>query len=138
MTVKDDLRFQGYMDGSELIAEDMNEGARGAFLEEMVSRYNKMENTSHSLDDWKKYQDKKGKRIVHFWTIDDWNRAVFRDSSGNLFGCLDILFDYNATEDVVLEDITEEHLCYFGKNIDDDPMGDYVEGLLIERITDGK
>lgn len=60
---------------------------------------------------------------IQFWTIDDWNRPVFKSASGQLYGSLDRLFKWGETEEKVLETVNENDITWFGFNIDDDPMG---------------
>ncbi len=61
--------------------------------------------------------------MLEFIGIDFWNRPVFKSDSDRIYGCLDTLFDYGATKEEVLSVISEEDLCYFGRELDDDPNG---------------
>ena len=62
--------------------------------------------------------------MLVFSGIDYWNRPVFRDEKTNrYYGSVDILFDYCAGEKEVLASITEKDLCYFGRELDCEPMG---------------
>lgn len=73
-------------------------------------------------------------RILKFWCIDFWNRPVFRDDNGNLFGNMDVLFDYGATGEEVLEKIDENMIYYFGREIDDDPDGTKIDKNKIKLV----
>jgi hypothetical protein len=74
------------------------------------------------------------KRELKFYTIDDWNRPVFKDKHGNLFGNMNILFDWGTSAEKVLEKIDETMIYYFGQNIDDDPMGTKIKADKIKLI----
>ncbi len=63
------------------------------------------------------------KRQLAYIGVDFWNRPVFKDSFGNIFGNMDILFNENKTFEEVNKKITEDSIYYFGRNIDDDPQG---------------
>jgi len=68
---------------------------------------------------------------VMFEGIDSWNRPVFRalrDGKGDTrtksrYGATGKLFPYGESEKVVLEQVTEEDLCYFGSKFDCEPEG---------------
>ena len=68
---------------------------------------------------------------IRFWTIDDWNRPVFKAENGNLYGSLEILFDFGTEEEEVLKTVTEADITYFGCDIDDDPMGTSANVLIV-------
>lgn len=75
------------------------------------------------------------KRILKFECIDYWNRAVFKQVDTELrFGSVDILFDYGTTGEQVLEKLTENDICFFGVNIDDDPDGRPIKPDRIKLI----
>jgi hypothetical protein len=67
--------------------------------------------------------EEKKPTLIEFWTIDRWNRPVFRAENGNLYGSLDKLFSHGTTEGEVLEEVSETDITFFGRDIDDDPMG---------------
>ena len=69
---------------------------------------------------------------IKFWTIDDWNRPVFKSKDGNLFGSLEKLFPWFTSEEEVLKTVDESDITYFGRKIDDDPMGSPID-VVIER-----
>ena len=71
---------------------------------------------------------------IKFWTIDDWGRPVFKSASGQLYGSLDKLFHWHTVEAVVLETVTEEDICWFGTNIDDDPMGSLCSVKIVKQF----
>lgn len=61
---------------------------------------------------------------VKFEGIDSWNRPVFRNVDGvSRYGCVDILFHYDVTEEAVLQLINEKDLLWFGNSFDCEPMG---------------
>jgi hypothetical protein len=63
--------------------------------------------------------------VVQYVGIDFWNRPVFKSIDRDLYyGSVDILFDYGASESDVMEKISSDMLLYFGRSLDDDPMGD--------------
>ena len=76
-------------------------------------------------------------RKIHFIGIDDWNRPVFTDEKKvNYYGSTDILFEYGNTEETVLKKIRVEHLTYFGRKFNCEPMGyDIVNEIEIVRTT---
>ncbi len=62
--------------------------------------------------------------MLKFLCIDYWGRPVFmREGSDRLYGSTDKLFNYGASEEEVLAEVTEDDLCYFGVELDDDPHG---------------
>ncbi len=68
------------------------------------------------------------KFILHFVCIDFWNRPIFeRANSGNYYGSINNLV---STEEE-LKNITESDLTYFGKDIEDDPMGTPIDSRFI-------
>ena len=71
---------------------------------------------------------------VKFFGIDYWSRPVFKDiERERYYGSLEILFDDYATEDIVLQKVTETDLVYFGSTPDGDPYGDVVSNIEIVR-----
>lgn len=74
------------------------------------------------------------KRILKFKCIDYWSRPVFEDENGNLFGNMDVLFPANATGEDVLKKIDESMIYYFGRDIDDDPMGTKIDKNKIKLV----
>jgi hypothetical protein len=88
------------------------------------------------MQDKKANVDENGRRILKFKTIDDWNRPVFKDSIGNLFGSVDKLFSWSVDLKEVQEKITEKDICYFGRHIDDDPMGTSINPDKIVLLYD--
>lgn len=60
---------------------------------------------------------------IKFWTIDDWNRPIFKSKSGQLYGSLEKLFHWGECEEEVLKTVSAEDITWFGFDIDDDPMG---------------
>lgn len=74
-------------------------------------------------------------RILKFKCIDDWNRPVFEDSSGNLFGNMDILFNWGTPAEEVLKSINEDKIYYFGRSLDDDPIGTKIDKNKIKLIA---
>ena len=63
---------------------------------------------------------------VKFYGVDTWGRPIFRSETfkKNFFGSTDILFDDDATEAEVLEQVKAEHLLFFGNSFGCEPMGD--------------
>lgn len=74
-------------------------------------------------------------RILKFKCIDDWNRPVFEDANGNLFGNMDILFNWGTPAEEVLKTIDEDKIYYFGTSLDDDPMGIKINKDKIKLIA---
>jgi len=74
-------------------------------------------------------------RILKFKCIDDWNRPVFEDSNGNLFGNMDVLFNWGTPAEEVLKKIDESMIYYFGTSLDDDPMGTKIDKNKIKLIA---
>lgn len=79
----------------------------------------------------------KEKRIV-FAGVDYWNRPIFLrvpeegEVTRYFYGCTDKLFDYQASEDEVLEKITVSDLKLFGNRFGCEPEGlPCPEGLTI-------
>ena len=68
---------------------------------------------------------------IKFWTIDDWNRPVFKAENGNLYGSCDKLFDFDAGEGEVLKTVTEADITYFGRDINEDPMGTSTNVVIV-------
>lgn len=61
---------------------------------------------------------------VTYENIDDWNRPIFRSIKSNIrFGSLNILFPYQESEEVVLNQVESRHLEYFGRSFNCEPMG---------------
>jgi hypothetical protein len=78
------------------------------------------------------------KRQLAYEGIDFWNRPVFVDANGNRFGNVDILFDSGAPFEEVTKKITEDHICYFGTEVDCDPMGTKIDAtkiILVKELT---
>ena len=78
------------------------------------------------------------KRQLAFDCIDYWNRPTFVDANGNRFGNMDILFDGKASFEEVNKLVTEKDIYYFGRNIDDDPMGTKIDAtkiILVKELT---
>ena len=74
---------------------------------------------------------------VKFKGIDDWNRPVFKAIDQSLYyGSVDILFDYDATEEEVLQKVTAFNLSYFGHSFNCEPYGDSPKEPL-EIVKDG-
>lgn len=64
---------------------------------------------------------------VKFIGIDYWNRAMFKLEGKSVYlSNVEILFDYDATENDVREKISESNLTYHGTDPEDDPMGTAV------------
>jgi hypothetical protein len=63
---------------------------------------------------------------VKFKGIDGWNRPVFQSLKfdKNFFGSVDKLFDDQATEQEVLQEIEPKDLVFFGNHFGCEPMGD--------------
>lgn len=78
------------------------------------------------------------KRELAFVTIDDWNRPVFKDMDGALFGCTEHLFDWKASFEEVTMIIGEEHIVYFGRDIDGDPLGSLINTNMILLVKEFK
>ena len=69
--------------------------------------------------------------LIRFKGIDNWNRPIFKSLKyRNYFGSTDKLFGYSATEEEVLEQITEKDLTFFGNSFGCEPMGTPVEGTI--------
>ena len=71
-------------------------------------------------------RDDKGRRILVFYCIDYWNKAVFRDSLGYLFGSLDILFSATDKPENIVKRLENEDIYYFSRRVDDDPLGELM------------
>lgn len=69
---------------------------------------------------------------IKYWTIDDWNRPVFRAENGNLYGSTEKIFDCGTEEEEVLKTVTEADITYFGRDIDDDPMGTSTNVVIVK------
>lgn len=65
--------------------------------------------------------------ILQFVAVDDWNRPVFKDGKGRYFGDTENLFNYGADKNEVYNFYRgkqlNEHICYFGRCSDGDPIG---------------
>ena len=65
--------------------------------------------------------------FIKFEGVDSWNRPVFKDEQSNCrYGCLDKLFNEEATAQQVQEIVTVWDLVYFGNTFDCEPMGDPI------------
>ena len=61
---------------------------------------------------------------VIFEGVDYWDRPVFKDvDSRDRYGSVDVLFNFESSEDTVLKHMTESDLVYFGKAFGCEPMG---------------
>lgn len=69
---------------------------------------------------------------IKFWTIDKWGRPIFKAENGNLYASLDYLFRYGTDEEEVLKTVTEADITYFGRDIDDDPMGTSTNVVIVK------
>lgn len=83
------------------------------------------------------------KRELAFVTIDYWSRPVFKDIDGALFGCLEKLFQEGSTfEDVTNKEdsqfVDEHDICYFGRDIDGDPLGSLINTNMILLVKEFK
>ncbi len=64
------------------------------------------------------------KITVKFEGIDSFNRPIFKGTNTKeRFGSLDKLFDYDATEKTVLNEVDEIDLYYFGNFFGCEPIG---------------
>lgn len=71
---------------------------------------------------------------VKFYSIDSWNRPIFKSvSSRQYYGDTNKLFSYGTSEAEVLNQITAADLVYFGSSFDCEPMGTLVKNLTILR-----
>ncbi len=69
---------------------------------------------------------------IKFRGIDGWGRPVFKAVVGNCFyGSTNRLFDDEATEEEVLEKVSEFDLCFFGNHFNCEPMGSSSLGVVI-------
>lgn len=72
--------------------------------------------------------------LIKFEGIDRFNRPIFKSlDTKSRYGSVDMLFNYNATEEEVLERISEKDLLWFGNSFGCEPMGDPCENLKIMR-----
>ena len=72
---------------------------------------------------------------IVFKGIDDWNRPVFKVVDKPFyFGSVNILFDWNATEEKVLQKITVKDLEYFGTHFNCEPNGGMPTGLELKIV----
>ena len=63
--------------------------------------------------------------------IDSFNRPVFKDENSRArYGSTGKLFDYCASEDEVLLQVTEADLVYFGNSFNCEPMGTSMPASL--------
>lgn len=79
------------------------------------------------------------KRELKFVSIDDWNRAVFKDQVGNYFGNVDVLFNWGSSFEDVIKKLDETRIQYFGRTFDGDPMGTAIKAdkiKLVKEFTD--
>jgi hypothetical protein len=78
------------------------------------------------------------KRQLAYEGIDFWNRPIFVDANGNRFGNVDTLFNHDASFEEVTEQITEDHIYYFGTEVDCDPMGTKIDPnkIVLVKILD--
>ncbi len=97
----------------------------------MKTDWEKMEN------DWKKQLEDATLRIK-FVCIDDWNRPVFKavNLTNYFIGDTDHLFDYDATEEAVLNFYKDKNLSecltYFGDHAGCEPWGMTLKTAKIE------
>lgn len=94
------------------------------------------------LKEWRQHMEERRvmKTKVWFVGIDGCNRPIFKDKYGSCFGSLDKLFSHFAPENLILSEVIENDLTYFGNKFGCEPMGTEVEGLLIvkRRYEDGR
>lgn len=69
---------------------------------------------------------------IKYWTIDDWDRPVFKSEKGMLYGSLEKLFKWGASEEEVLKTVTEKDIVWFGTDIDDDPDGTIYDVEIVK------
>lgn len=77
---------------------------------------------------------KANKKIkIDFVGVDSWGKANFRtlEKPYSFYGCLDVLFDGNATKEEVLKEIDEDCMCYFGNSFGCEPMGTLAGNIVI-------
>ncbi len=78
-------------------------------------------------------------RELEYTGVDFWSRPTFKDANGNIFGNMDILFNGNATFEEVNEKVTEDNIYYFGRDVDDDPIGTKIDAtkiVLVKKLTE--
>jgi len=70
---------------------------------------------------------------IKFAGIDEWNRAVFVsiEKPKRYYGSVTKLFNYDAAQDIVLKELFEDDLCYFGDSFGCEPMGTLAGNLKI-------
>lgn len=74
------------------------------------------------------------KKIVKLIGIDSWNRPIFKWNEGKeYYGSTDKLFSLDASEESILEEVTEEDLTYFGGRFGCEPMGSPATNIKIDR-----
>lgn len=80
------------------------------------------------------------KITLEFVGIDDWNRPVFKMPNTKMFfGSTDKLFDWDDTEEIVLEKLQIDDLCYFGNHFNCEPLGGtYLEKGKEIKMKSGK
>jgi hypothetical protein len=71
-------------------------------------------------------------RVV-FHGIDRFNRPVFKslDHPNQFFGSVEVLFAGDASEADVLAKIDANHLTFFGRSFDCEPMGTPASVLIV-------
>lgn len=80
------------------------------------------------------------KRELKYIGIDYWSRPIFKDKNDNLFCSLNKLFPDGASfEDVTGtngQEVTERDIVYFGRDLDDDPMGTSIDPNKIKLVKE--
>lgn len=74
------------------------------------------------------------KRELEYCGIDFWNRPQFKDQMGNYFGNVNILFDHGVSFETVTNKISENDICYFGREDDCDPDGTRINPFKITLV----
>lgn len=80
-------------------------------------------------------------RELKYVHIDYWSRPLFKDQFGNYFGALNKLFQDGSTfEDVTCQEdsqfVDKYDICYFGREIDGDPMGTPMKPETIKLVKE--
>ena len=71
---------------------------------------------------------------IKFEDFDNWDRPIFKDiNSQDRYGSLDIWFKGFVTTEMVLNNITEDDLTYFGNTFNCKPIGTPVKNIKIIR-----
>lgn len=68
---------------------------------------------------------------VRFYSVDRFNRPIFKDESGNYYGATDKLVSFTVSREQVLGYVETKDLTYFGRSFDCEPMGTKVTNLEI-------